>query len=198
MEAMPFSGKGLYLVGLFRHTSVTGDNLPSSVCTVQSACPANIQKYTSCTTGANPVCTVTIPGYYKMRSRFVDFPGQFVLHCHILTHEDRGMMELIEVFLIPRSTLTTKPHKNYSIPGGLICGDMMTSPQTPLQLSTSLEKYKSCHVIPSKNSSTTFMRPRTHSTSAGHPTLANCCNISQGFPSLPLAKILICRDFNVG
>jgi FtsP/CotA-like multicopper oxidase with cupredoxin domain len=48
---------------------------------------------------------VTIPGYFKMRSRFVDFPGQFVLHCHILTHEDRGMMELIEV--VPDTTIYT-------------------------------------------------------------------------------------------
>lgn len=48
---------------------------------------------------------VTIPGYFRMRSRFVDFPGQFVLHCHILTHEDRGMMELIEV--VPDTTIYT-------------------------------------------------------------------------------------------
>jgi FtsP/CotA-like multicopper oxidase with cupredoxin domain len=48
---------------------------------------------------------VTISGYFKMRSRFVDFPGQFVLHCHILTHEDRGMMELIEV--VPDTTIYT-------------------------------------------------------------------------------------------
>jgi FtsP/CotA-like multicopper oxidase with cupredoxin domain len=33
-----------------------------------------------------------IPGYFKMRSRFVDYSGHFVLHCHILAHEDRGMM----------------------------------------------------------------------------------------------------------
>lgn len=38
-----------------------------------------------------------IPGYFKMRSRFEDYSGQFVLHCHILAHEDRGMMQLIEV-----------------------------------------------------------------------------------------------------
>jgi hypothetical protein len=76
------------------------------MCTVLSDCPANIQKYTSCTKGTPkdpPVCTVIIPGYYKMRSRFVDYPGQFVLHCHILTHEDRGMMELIEV--VPDTTI---------------------------------------------------------------------------------------------
>lgn len=42
-------------------------------------------------------CTVNIPGYFKMRSRFVDFTGEYVLHCHILIHEDRGMMQLIEV-----------------------------------------------------------------------------------------------------
>jgi FtsP/CotA-like multicopper oxidase with cupredoxin domain len=42
-------------------------------------------------------CTVKIPGYFKMRSRFVDFPGIFVQHCHILAHEDVGMMQFVEV-----------------------------------------------------------------------------------------------------
>jgi FtsP/CotA-like multicopper oxidase with cupredoxin domain len=32
-----------------------------------------------------------------MRSRFVDFTGLYVFHCHILAHEDRGMMQLVEV-----------------------------------------------------------------------------------------------------
>jgi FtsP/CotA-like multicopper oxidase with cupredoxin domain len=45
-------------------------------------------------------CRVTIPGYFKFKSRFVDFTGQYVLHCHILAHEDRGMMELVQV--VPR------------------------------------------------------------------------------------------------
>jgi FtsP/CotA-like multicopper oxidase with cupredoxin domain len=40
---------------------------------------------------------IVIPGYFKMRSRFVDFPGQYVLHCHILIHEDRGMMFTVSV-----------------------------------------------------------------------------------------------------
>jgi FtsP/CotA-like multicopper oxidase with cupredoxin domain len=38
-----------------------------------------------------------IPGYFKMRSRFVDYPGLYVTHCHILIHEDRGMMFSVEV-----------------------------------------------------------------------------------------------------
>lgn len=54
---------------------------------------------------AKTTCTVTIPGYFKMRTRFMDFPGQYVLHCHILTHEDRGMMELVEV--VPDTTIYT-------------------------------------------------------------------------------------------
>jgi FtsP/CotA-like multicopper oxidase with cupredoxin domain len=41
--------------------------------------------------------TVTINGYFKLRSRFVDYPGWFVIHCHILAHEDRGMMTVVEV-----------------------------------------------------------------------------------------------------
>ena len=41
--------------------------------------------------------SVVVPGYFKMRSRFVDFAGLFVMHCHILAHEDRGMMMVVEV-----------------------------------------------------------------------------------------------------
>ena len=36
-----------------------------------------------------------VPGHFRMRSRFVDFPGEYVIHCHILAHEDRGMMALV-------------------------------------------------------------------------------------------------------
>lgn len=41
--------------------------------------------------------TYQIPGHFKMRSRFVDYAGYFVLHCHILAHEDRGMMTVVQV-----------------------------------------------------------------------------------------------------
>ena len=49
------------------------------------------------TTTGTKITQTTIPGYFKMRSRFVDFTGQYVLHCHILAHEDRGMMTVVEV-----------------------------------------------------------------------------------------------------
>lgn len=33
----------------------------------------------------------------KLRSRYEDYIGTYVLHCHILDHEDQGMMELVDV-----------------------------------------------------------------------------------------------------
>jgi FtsP/CotA-like multicopper oxidase with cupredoxin domain len=49
--------------------------------------------------------TVAIPhvqdngenGYVVIRSRFERYIGRFVLHCHILGHEDAGMMLLVEI-----------------------------------------------------------------------------------------------------
>ncbi|WP_414754666.1 multicopper oxidase family protein [Anabaena sp. CCY 9910] len=32
-----------------------------------------------------------------VKSRYTDFTGTFVLHCHILDHEDQGMMELVQI-----------------------------------------------------------------------------------------------------
>ena len=43
---------------------------------------------------------VPVPGSedpQKVRMRYTKFTGTFVLHCHILTHEDQGMMQLVEI-----------------------------------------------------------------------------------------------------
>lgn len=32
-----------------------------------------------------------------MRQHYRDYTGQFVFHCHILGHEDGGMMSLVQV-----------------------------------------------------------------------------------------------------
>jgi FtsP/CotA-like multicopper oxidase with cupredoxin domain len=37
------------------------------------------------------------PGRVVMRTRVERYIGRFVLHCHILGHEDRGMMQLVEI-----------------------------------------------------------------------------------------------------
>jgi FtsP/CotA-like multicopper oxidase with cupredoxin domain len=38
--------------------------------------------------------TVPVPaaGSVRFRTRFTDFTGRYVMHCHILPHEDTGMM----------------------------------------------------------------------------------------------------------
>lgn len=45
--------------------------------------------------------TMVLPGSdgdsFTMETNFDDFPGKFVEHCHVLSHEDLGMMEAIEV-----------------------------------------------------------------------------------------------------
>lgn len=51
---------------------------------------------------------VYVNGYIKMLTRFADFTGKFVNHCHILGHEDRGMMQLLEV--VPN----VKPHLKHN------------------------------------------------------------------------------------
>jgi len=50
----------------------------------------------------DPNTKKVIPGYFKMRSRFVDYHGVYVMHCHILIHEDRGMMFTVEVIPPPK------------------------------------------------------------------------------------------------
>jgi FtsP/CotA-like multicopper oxidase with cupredoxin domain len=51
-----------------------------------------------------------IPGYFKMRSRFVDYPGLYVMHCHILIHEDRGMMFRVEVLKANSAPAAVRHH----------------------------------------------------------------------------------------
>jgi FtsP/CotA-like multicopper oxidase with cupredoxin domain len=43
--------------------------------------------------------TVVVPhgGSITFRSRFLDFTGKYVLHCHMMNHEELGMMQVIEV-----------------------------------------------------------------------------------------------------
>ena len=50
---------------------------------------------------AKPVLT-SPPGYYykiTIRTRYQRYIGEFVLHCHILDHEDQGMMQNVQINL---------------------------------------------------------------------------------------------------
>lgn len=37
------------------------------------------------------------PGTITYKTRFEKFTGKFVIHCHVLRHEDQGMMQIVEV-----------------------------------------------------------------------------------------------------
>jgi FtsP/CotA-like multicopper oxidase with cupredoxin domain len=45
----------------------------------------------------SPDGTKINPGRVVIRQAYPDFHGKFVLHCHILAHEDRGMMQLVRI-----------------------------------------------------------------------------------------------------
>ena len=68
--------------------------IPSGYAPTVATTPNGQQTTPLLNSKGNPI---QVPGYFKMRSRFVDYPGQYVLHCHILAHEDRGMMNIVEV-----------------------------------------------------------------------------------------------------
>ena len=41
--------------------------------------------------------SVIEPGILSIRTRFDDYTGIFVMHCHRLNHEDNGLMMLVNV-----------------------------------------------------------------------------------------------------
>ena len=59
--------------------------------------PSNVWRDVFSIPSGNVIDNVKVYGYFKMRSRFVDYAGYYVLHCHILSHEDRGMMTVVYV-----------------------------------------------------------------------------------------------------
>ena len=44
--------------------------------------------------------TAVVPrnGSITFRSRFTDFTGKYMLHCHMMNHEELGMMQVVEVY----------------------------------------------------------------------------------------------------
>jgi FtsP/CotA-like multicopper oxidase with cupredoxin domain len=65
------------------------------------------------TTNAIGQVTNITPSKITIRQAYLDFTGTYVLHCHILAHEDRGMMQLVRV--VPARDYPTTCQKN--IPG---------------------------------------------------------------------------------
>jgi FtsP/CotA-like multicopper oxidase with cupredoxin domain len=56
-----------------------------------------VDPYWADTIALPPGGSPTAPTSVTFRTRFRDFKGTYVMHCHMLVHEDMGMMQMIEV-----------------------------------------------------------------------------------------------------
>lgn len=68
-------------------------------------------------------CTYTGNGYVLFRHRYLEFTGEYVLHCHFLGHEDRGMMFNVQTVCKddPAKIGKSKPFPEAEcVPGNLI------------------------------------------------------------------------------
>ena len=47
--------------------------------------------------GLQDTMNLPVDGTAVIRIRFADYPGRTVFHCHILNHEDEGMMAVLQI-----------------------------------------------------------------------------------------------------
>jgi FtsP/CotA-like multicopper oxidase with cupredoxin domain len=65
--------------------------------------PFEVDREEPAATGAMVIRSVwkdtwaAVPTKKILRTRYTEFIGTFVMHCHILTHEDQGMMEVVQI-----------------------------------------------------------------------------------------------------
>lgn len=71
-------------------------------------------------------------GYVKIRQEPLDFTGEYVLHCHILGHEDRGMMQNVQTVCENGQFGKPKPGQNECVEGNYIAA----APQCPASYPT--------------------------------------------------------------
>jgi hypothetical protein len=73
------------------------------------------------------VCGCLTWGSIVTRSRFLDFTGEYVIHCHFLGHEDRGMMVSVQTTCPDKPT----PLWGATVPAGTADNCGMTTPASP-------------------------------------------------------------------
>ncbi len=56
-----------------------------------------VEPYWADTIALPPGGSPTAPTSVTFRTRFLDFAGTFVMHCHMIAHEDMGMMQAVEI-----------------------------------------------------------------------------------------------------
>jgi FtsP/CotA-like multicopper oxidase with cupredoxin domain len=94
---------------------------PNNPCNWMWADTAPIPAQMSKTTG---------PGQLNIRTRFLVFPGEYVIHCHILIHEDVGMMKNVTVQDDGTGVGPCQSLPTYT-PAATACINRTTQPCTP-------------------------------------------------------------------
>lgn len=67
----------------------------------------------------------------KMRTHYADFTGAFVQHCHILDHEDQGMMQTVEIYDPARPAASSIRRGHGGIRGSDLPGRLATPVSAP-------------------------------------------------------------------
>ncbi len=79
--------------------------------------------------------TYTVPahGNVVIRTRYTDFDGKFVLHCHILFHEDHGMMQVVQI-QDPSNPHASDKNSENDVMVGDMAGMVMPHKEVPRKL----------------------------------------------------------------
>jgi hypothetical protein len=104
--------KDEYLGGVLQDTiALPPAYLPSSVSLER---PEGIPVVGYDPSEAPPGAPIAIPSEVKILMEFADYPGTYVNHCHILFHEDAGMMAPVRVILNTEKTWLGNSNNNDS------------------------------------------------------------------------------------
>jgi FtsP/CotA-like multicopper oxidase with cupredoxin domain len=91
-----YNGAKLPGTGAIGPEPIWMDTLPLPLATlVPCADPANCPGALPCALGSTTLCTLKTASM-SFRQRYEQFTGEYVLHCHFLGHEDRGMMFAVQ------------------------------------------------------------------------------------------------------
>lgn len=99
--ALPILGDGVNSCSNVNAGPIWNNNDAKAKC--EAACPTGSSwdgNWITTQPGKMSVCKCCAPkgsdGYAKIRQKPRQFTGEFVIHCHILGHEDRGMMQNVQ------------------------------------------------------------------------------------------------------
>ncbi|HVQ77335.1 MAG TPA: multicopper oxidase domain-containing protein [Candidatus Binatia bacterium] len=109
--------------------SLAGDDEAQQIC--PAACTAARAtwngQWSNPAQGRASVCDCLPWGSITIRSRFLDYTGEYVIHCHFLGHEDRGMMIGVQTVCPGQSA----PVYGQAVPAGTRDDCAVTSPSAP-------------------------------------------------------------------